>query len=587
MYNIIEIANTHGGNNDYLNDLIDQFAGYTNNFGIKFQPSKPDRIALESYEYFEVYKEFFFDNDEWKGFITKAGKTKDVWLDLFDTYSVEIFRENYDKVRGIKLQASVLNNLEVVEELKKSGLDGKDLIINISGFSISQIDDFVSDFESQLNPRELLLEIGFQSYPTQLVDSGYSKIKTIKEHFPNRIVFADHIDANDPMAIYFPSMALLQGVDAIEKHVRLPRETKYDHFSSLNPDQYATFIEVQKACSELESQPFINQKETEYLINSLMKPVASGDIQQGSLLNPKKNLLFRRSGKDGLDLYQIKEKLKKRSIVSREINKHQTFSNHDFKTAHVAAIVACRLKSTRLKSKALSKIGDLSSIEYCLRNCLRFPGVQTTVLATSNLDSDEPLKDYTYSPDVHFFTGDPDDVINRYLGVINQLKIDVFIRVTGDNPFVDPEICEILLDKHFESGADYTTARQTAIGANLEVITSAALKRVAEFFPAANYSEYMSKYFTNNPGHFNINIVDLPEEYIRDYRLTLDYEEDLQLYNEIHARLSAKNPDFGIKEVFNLLDSTDLADLNSHISQKYETDQQLIDTLNKHTTITS
>ena len=43
-YYIIEVANTHGGNRQYLDDLIAQFSDLSGNFGIKFQAFSPDTI---------------------------------------------------------------------------------------------------------------------------------------------------------------------------------------------------------------------------------------------------------------------------------------------------------------------------------------------------------------------------------------------------------------------------------------------------------------------------------------------------------------------------------------------------------------
>lgn len=585
MYNIIEIANTHGGNKDYMLGLIDEFSKYEEGFGIKFQPSKPDCIALPDYEFYEVYKDFFYTEEEWNQFISLAYETKDVWLDLFDTYSIKILQNNFEKIRGVKLQASVLNNFEVIDALEETGLESKDLIINISGYDISTVEAFIEMFEQRLKPHELMLEVGFQAYPTKLEDSGYSKLKRIKNKFSHRIVFADHIDANNPMSIYFPVMVGMDSADIIEKHVRLDRKTEYDHFSSLTPKNFAKFIEIQQQCVSLEAQPFINNREREYLSKSLMKPILSQQKEQGSLISLKEDLSFRRSGKDGLNIFQIENKINSFHVVSRDVKKESTLTQHDFKSAHIATIVACRLKSTRLKKKALKKIGDLASIEYCIRNCMRFPNVQSTVLATSNLEDDAPLKDYLYNENVHFYQGHPVDVIDRYLEVINDLKIDVFVRVTGDNPFVDAGVCEILLREHFKKGADYTTATTTAVGANLEIISSEALKTVKKYFPAADYSEYMGSYFTNNPDYFNIEFVDLPQKYIRDYRLTLDYPEDIKLYNIIHEKLSKKNPDFDLLDIYQLLDETNLSEINSSHSQRYTNDQELMDKLKKNTTI--
>ena len=56
-YYIIEIANTHGGNRQYLDDLITQFSDLSGNFGIKFQAFSPDTIATKDFELYPVYQE--------------------------------------------------------------------------------------------------------------------------------------------------------------------------------------------------------------------------------------------------------------------------------------------------------------------------------------------------------------------------------------------------------------------------------------------------------------------------------------------------------------------------------------------------
>jgi len=256
------------------------------------------------------------------------------------------------------------------------------------------------------------------------------------------------------------------------------------------------------------------------------------------------------------------------------------------KKANIAAIIACRLKSKRLPKKATLKIGGLSSIELCIKNALKFKNINYTILATSNLAEDDELKNHTFSNSVIFHRGDPDDVIQRYLDIINKLKIDVVVRVTGDMPYVSDDILQTLLKSHFESGADYTTAKKAAIGTNLEVINSAALRKVKSFFPSANYSEYMTYYFTNNPLYFKLNFVDLPENLVRDYRLTLDYEEDLKLLNLIENYFKTNNLEYNIELLFDFLDKNPkIARINKHCVQRYKKDKKLIETLKKATKI--
>ena len=585
-YTIIEVANTHGGDIKYVKDLISQFSSFKENFGIKFQPLHPDKLATKDFEWHSVYQELLFDSLEWDEIINLAKETKDIWLDIFDEYGVQILEENHSKIYGIKLQVSVLFNYAVLNGLSKVDLSNKKLIINVASLDLDEIAYFLKKYEESLNPEEIMIEVGFQGYPTLLQDSGISKISKVKNTFSKKIVFADHIDRESDYAIWLPALAIASGADIVEKHVLLENaETKYDMYSSLGISQFTKMIEIVNNYEELLSAEFINDRELLYLEKSIMKPILKEVKEKGEYLSIEEDFEFKRSGKNGLNSKQIKDLISDFHILSVSKNKGETLQREDFKKANIATIIACRLKSTRLKEKALLKIGDLTSVELCIKNACKFENVNNVILATSNLESDLPLKDFTYNESVIFHQGDADDVIQRYLDITRKLRVDVVIRVTADCPFIDNEICEILLKSHFENGADYTAARDAAVGTNIEIINVQALEEVKRHFPSADYSEYMTWYFVNNSEHFKINLVDLPNHLIRSYRLTLDYDEDLTLFNKINDNLSSGGS-YNIRDIFNLLDAnSELPEINSHIQLKYKTDQNLIDTLNVKTKI--
>ncbi|MDX6190127.1 N-acetylneuraminate synthase family protein [Flavobacterium sp. Fl-318] len=587
-YTIIEVANTHGGDINYIKELILQFSKFSGNFGMKFQPLHPDKLATKDFEWYPVYQELLFDSSEWNDIISLAGNTKDVWLDIFDEYGVQILEENHSKIYGIKLQVSVLFNYAVLNALSKVDLSQKKLIINVASLDLNEIEYFLKKYEDNLNPEEILIEVGFQGYPTLLQDSGISKIKKIKDIFSKRIVFADHVDRESDYAVWLPVLAIASGADIIEKHVLLENaETKYDMYSSLGVSQFIKMVEGINNYEELLNADFINERECQYLEKSIMKPLLKEKKEKGEYLSIENDFEFKRSGKEGLNSKEIKGLISDFHIISTSKNKGDTLQKEDFKKASIAVIIACRLKSTRLKEKALLKIGDLTSVEFCIKNACKFDNVNNVVLATSNLDSDLPLKDFTYNQSVIFHQGDPEDVVQRYLDVTRKLQTDVVIRVTADCPFIDNEICKVLLKSHFESGADYTAAKNAAVGTNLEIINVQALEKVKSYFPSADLSEYMTWYFMNNEEYFKINLVDLPEDLVRDYRLTLDYDEDITLFNKIYENLGSAST-FTLKDVFKLLDENpELEKINGHIKLKYKTDQSLIDTLNAKTKITT
>jgi N,N'-diacetyllegionaminate synthase len=589
IYHIIEVANVHAGKEDYLLKLIDEFGTLKGIHGIKFQPFKFDKIALEDFSWYEVYKELYFEPAQWKNIIDKAAKYWDIWIDTFDDYSFEVAQKNIDKVYGFKFQASTLYNKNLVNLFSQLDLSQKKIILNISGLEVNQIKEVIENFGNKLKPREIILQIGFQSYPTQLIDSGLIKIKTIQQNFSNQISFADHIAPEEEDCTWLPVMAFMQGAKYIEKHICLSGEKpKYDHYSSMNKDQYAHFLLVADKYSTTLTQPFVNENEAKYLSGSIQIPVLKKDTGKGRIPNLETDFDFKRSNQEGLRAHEIEAKVKDFYLLAKDKKARETLQETDLKRAKIATIIACRLKSTRLPQKAILKIGELSSVELCIKNCLRFEHVDHTILATSTTDEDAPLKDYTYDKKVIFHKGDPEDVIRRYLDVINKMEIDVIVRVTADMQYVSNDITQILLKSHFEKGADFTRATHAAIGTNVEIISTSALKYAKSFFPEANYSEYMSWYFVNNPEHFKLNFVDLPKELVRDYRLTLDHPEDLELFQKIEEHFATTKQDFSITELFRFLDAhPEVANLNAHIGLKYKTDQSLIDTLNKVTKINS
>jgi len=587
VHNIIEIANVHDGSFDYLLSLIKDFEEYQDNFGIKFQPFKYDQIALPDFAWYPVYQELFFTAEQWKQAISEAAKTKKVWIDCFDDYTVEIASANLDKVYGFKFQASVLFNKGLLSKFSKLDLSCKTVILNISGYGLEAIQQVINNFADTLKPREIILQIGFQSYPTEMKDSGLSKIKVLKEHFNNQLSFADHIDPAQEDAYILPMLAAVEGCSYIEKHVRregpLP---KYDHASSLSPTQYAKFIGLQQKYIEVFQEPFLNAKEANYLSSSIQIPVLNKPKEAGKLLSITEDFSFKRSNQAGLRTNELIEAINNFYVLSANKKTNEAIRKEDLKKANIAAIIACRMKSSRLPKKAVLNIGDLPSVEMCIKNALSFRNVNMTILATSDVEEDAVLENYTYNSSVVFHKGHPLDVMKRFLDAIDKYKIDITIRITADMPFISDEILQILLKSHFETGADYTRAKKAAIGTNLEIINTEALKKVKSYFPNADYSEYMTYYFTNNSSHFKINEIDLPEELVRDYRLTLDYQEDLVMFNKIMDYLNEKKLPITLKNIFDFLDSNpEVAKINQGMEVKYFTDKNLIDTINKYTTI--
>lgn len=581
-YFIIEVASTHGGDEKYLVQLLNEFDKFR--CGIKFQPYKYDLIAEADYPGFGNYQKLFFDNTVWKEILKQAVKTKDIWLDLFDEYSIQILNENVDLITGIKLQASVLGNYELLRKLSETNLDGKKCILNISGYEFSELEHIISDIY-QIVQCEIIIQAGFQSHPTQFADSGLSKLIKLRNHFTtHKLSFADHLEHNSDDVLLLPFVAFLKGASIIEKHVKCEHlEAAFDGYSSITHLQFSELIDIINRYNNLLNDEYINQKERDYLKKSLLVPIIKNTKEKGQILG-KEDFYYRRTKKTGLDSFTLFDK-NNFYVLKESVEEGQALQQENIKKARIGAVVVCRMKSKRLPQKAIIDIGGISSVELCLKNALQFSNVDEVILATSTHPDDAVLENYTYNNQVKFFKGSEDDVIDRFITIAETHNLDIIIRFTGDSPYRSDEVLQLLLKSHFEKGADYTAAKNAAIGTNTEIINVHALKKVYKMFNGAPYSEYMSYYFKNNSDYFKINIVELPEPFNSSFRLTLDYPEDLELFKAIENKFQHANNPFDATRLFSFLESNPgIANLNAKCEVAYTPDSDLMKKIIEFTT---
>ena len=586
-YVLFEIANTHGGNIDHLNRLVDAFADFAwPRKGLKFQVFQADTLALSDFSWYETYQQLTQAPETWGRLIEKTYEHGDVWIDIFDVYGTDILRRYLKKISGIKLQSSILDNVEVIAKLGNIDLTRCDLIINIAGHSLSQIHKYVSKFR-QFKPANLILQAGFQDYPTAVSDTGLQKVSALRAAFPELpVCFADHARGTSTAARSIPALAVTAGCSIIEKHFCISREEAvYDSHSALEPDEVRKMLDQIHTAAAASSGPFISASEAEYLKQTYQVPIAQQKLPAGSLVG-KDDLLFRRTDQEGMTWPTIKKAQKRFHVLEKDIEQGSAVRHDSFRNARIGVIVACRMKSSRLKKKATRPLHGVPSVERCLENCLMIEEADTVVLATSDLNEDAILADYTLGGRAKFVQGDPEDVISRYIKACDRFGIDTVVRVTADCPVISPEITSMLLDHHFKNGADYTTANDHAVGSVGEIYNTEALRRVIELKSEAKHSEYMTWYLVNNPHIFKIERVDLPTELVRDYRLTLDYPEDEKMFNQLFKELDQEGIEPRLRNVFKIMDENpSIPALNDSMTLKYKEDKELIKKLNQETKI--
>jgi spore coat polysaccharide biosynthesis protein SpsF len=144
----------------------------------------------------------------------------------------------------------------------------------------------------------------------------------------------------------------------------------------------------------------------------------------------------------------------------------------------VVCVVQARMGSSRLPGKVLQPLGGHPLLGFLLNRLLGLAPIPV-VVATSDLDRDDPIAALATAHGAPVVRGSEHDVLARFVAVLEQFPASTVVRITADCPLTDPQLVRAVLALHDETGADYTSnvlPRSFPKGLDVEVVTAAALR---------------------------------------------------------------------------------------------------------------
>jgi spore coat polysaccharide biosynthesis protein SpsF (cytidylyltransferase family) len=246
----------------------------------------------------------------------------------------------------------------------------------------------------------------------------------------------------------------------------------------------------------------------------------------------------------------------------------------------IAAIIAVRMDSKRLPKKAIADIEGYTAIERVVNNLKPSKYIDDIIIATSTNEENEPIEDLAMRCGISIFRGDERNVVKRYIDAAEKFNANTIVRVTGDCPLVSYEIADYLIVDHLEKRAEFTTMESDGppIGTLSEIIELSALKKLMHTNLDLSYSEYMTFYFKCNPSYFSINMVACPPEFMGpEFRLTLDYPEDLELFRCIFKNLNSGKEAIQLaKTLLYLKEHPEVSRINKNMPIRWKDDAELV-----------
>lgn len=200
-----------------------------------------------------------------------------------------------------------------------------------------------------------------------------------------------------------------------------------------------------------------------------------------------------------------------------------------------AVIIQARTDSSRFPQKVLKKLNSKPVLWHVIERSKEI-GIPV-IVSTTNRPIDHSILDIAKTCNVETFCGSTDDVLDRFYQTAVKFSLKNIIRVTADNPLIDPNIGKEILKIIDSSDVDYAVIdKNFPIGLGMEGFNFETLEKTWKLATNQDEREHVTKYMQNS-SLFNVKTIHSPKKYSH-YRFTIDTLEDFHFMQKLFSTFS-------------------------------------------------
>lgn len=201
--------------------------------------------------------------------------------------------------------------------------------------------------------------------------------------------------------------------------------------------------------------------------------------------------------------------------------------------------IQARMGSTRLPGKVMAELGSTTVLEWVVERAKAASLQSGVFVLTSDSRGDDVIAEAAAGMGVRCSRGSEDDVLSRFVALVQKEHPPGVVRVTADCPFVDPEVIDAVVKAWWFEGkpAEYasnTLKRTFPDGLDVEVVSSEILDRL-DRLASGIHREHVTSYITSHSDSFECVSVELDVD-CSSARVTVDTEEDLEELRRLAGR---------------------------------------------------
>ena len=168
--------------------------------------------------------------------------------------------------------------------------------------------------------------------------------------------------------------------------------------------------------------------------------------------------------------------------------------------------------------------------------------IKKIVVATTQLNEDDIVAKFCNDREIDCFRGSVDDVLDRHYQCAKKYSFNPIVRVTSDNPIVDPEIIDLCINTYEKGQFDMVTTcnkRSYPYGISVEVFSFEALEKSWKKSKLLSEREHVVLYIQNEKNNFKVYNLINPKD-LTYINCTVDNNEDYQLIQKVVSEIKER-----------------------------------------------
>ena len=235
--------------------------------------------------------------------------------------------------------------------------------------------------------------------------------------------------------------------------------------------------------------------------------------------------------------------------------------NKTQKKFKIICVLEARMNSSRLPGKVLKKLYNTSILEILINRLKNVNLVDKIVVSTSRNSMDSKIIKFCKNKKIDFFRGSEENVLERTFRTAIKYKPRMIIRLTCDNPFLDPEMLNYMIvfflnrykkiDYLCNNGLGNFQKRSVPFGLDIQIYKMSSFRKLYNLvMNTKNNNEYLEHpplfFYTKGEKKFRNSNIKLPSKFLisKKIRVTVDTLADFKLAKKIFNYFKKKNKIF-------------------------------------------